>query len=156
MTMLKPQTPFGYTVFCDDIRREISDKITLVGVYTGDLQLQADTPATLTSLSMLINYFERPGESTEAVKICVFVPGDNPEKPRVNFDLPPDFREIDHQDKDTDDPINGVSLQITLVGFEVPEVGHIRVRAFRGQDEIRIGSLRILSKPASEEPRSFT
>jgi hypothetical protein len=41
---------YGHVVFCDDVRQEIGNKITLVGTYLGELTLFGTFPATLPQL----------------------------------------------------------------------------------------------------------
>lgn len=45
--IILPQRPSGYTIFCDDVREEITGKMTFVGVYSGSLVVKALTPLQL-------------------------------------------------------------------------------------------------------------
>lgn len=45
--------PYGTTVFCDDIRHEIGNKLTLVGCYTGVITFPNKAPSTLPTLGAL-------------------------------------------------------------------------------------------------------
>jgi len=87
MNYLPRVTPFGYTVFCDDIRNEIGGKTTLVGVYAGDLVLQSPLPASIPRLGVSLVYVERPGESDLPLSIRVYMPGFE-ESPMMDTRLP--------------------------------------------------------------------
>ena len=65
MNEIRRSTPFGYTIFCDDVRNEINGKVTLVGVYAGDVIVLGTLPVTLPKLGLSVNYHEKLGESEE-------------------------------------------------------------------------------------------
>jgi hypothetical protein len=44
---------YGHVVFCDDVRREIDGKLTLVGVYNGNLTVFGGFPAVLPRLCVV-------------------------------------------------------------------------------------------------------
>ncbi|MEJ5207462.1 hypothetical protein [Denitratimonas sp. CY0512] len=46
--------PYAYAIYCDDIRQEISGKVTLVGTYTGSLLVRS-FPVTLPKLCLALN-----------------------------------------------------------------------------------------------------
>lgn len=56
MSVLDPPDAYGYTVFCDDIRVEVGNKFTFVGVYPGQFVLYADAlPVAIPKLAMSVN-----------------------------------------------------------------------------------------------------
>src|SRR5215469_71646 len=88
MKVVPPSTPTGHTVFCDDIRYEVSGKITLVGVYAGEMGFVGEFPVTLPKLCLRIIYTEKPNESDEPVEVRVYLPGDPNEAPTYKLELP--------------------------------------------------------------------
>jgi hypothetical protein len=44
----------GFTIFCDDIRRELGGKITLVGIYRAEMLIQGKLPIVLPKLGIAI------------------------------------------------------------------------------------------------------
>ena len=76
MKSIAPTTPYGYTIFCDDVRLEASGKTSYMGIYRGKLILNAPLPALLPKFFLVIHYFERPDESTEPVNLHVYMPGE--------------------------------------------------------------------------------
>lgn len=144
--ILNPSTPSGYTLFCDDIRREFNGKLTLVGTYTGMMFIVGEAPVILPRLSLLVTYQEEPGESDAAVEVRVFSPGDDDEAPC--------FKQIIREagtrpDGGESRPLAGskqlqiVRSVIEIAPFVVQQEGHVRVRAYRGADEIRLGTMMI-------------
>jgi hypothetical protein len=47
------QAFYGHVVFCDDVRREIDGKLTLVGVYSSNLTVFGGFPAVLPKLCVV-------------------------------------------------------------------------------------------------------
>jgi hypothetical protein len=45
---------YGHVVFCDDVRQEIDGKLTLVGVYNGNLTVFGEFPAVLPKLCLVV------------------------------------------------------------------------------------------------------
>lgn len=149
MRTLKAKTPNGYTVFCDDIRREDSGKLNLVGVYMGNLIVQGALPTTLPKFAFLVIYRERPGESSDPVKIRIFYPGSDEDAPDVEMDLPVEqFRNVPRDpERISDDPFLTATLTFLVSPLELKQEGQIRVRAYRGNHKIKLGALSVKEKP---------
>ena len=152
MSVVTWPSPFGYTIFCDDIRREIGGKNTFVGVYNAELIVNSKPPIVLARLALAITYHERFGEETKPVEIRVYFPGDADDNPRVKAALPADFRSAVPANEDTPqtDAMVSMTFYLNLSPVELNAAGVIRVRAYRGDDEIRLGSLRVKFNPAQE------
>lgn len=154
MKSISTPTPFGETIFCDDIREESRNKISIMGVYSGVLIIDKPFPTELAKFSMLVTYHERPGESTSPVELVVTIPGDAPDKPFFKGTLP-----IDKLRQATPDPKiaqEDIYLSIrnvfNIANFSLKEEGYIRVRAYRDDLEIRMGSIFVTSKPPETPP----
>jgi hypothetical protein len=148
MKVIPIATPSGFSIFCDDVRTEVNGKHLYIGVYTGDMFIQPAFPAALPSFSVVIRYRERRGESKDDLKFVIFAPG-NAEPvftggvSRAELDVVPKT-----DDPDVDDPMMELGLIATFVNFVIPEAGRIKVRAIRGDEEIRLGTLQIRLNPA--------
>jgi hypothetical protein len=150
-------TPFGYTLFCDDIRQEIGGKVTLVGLYSSDLIVFSDLPVTLPKIALSVSYFEVRGESEESLELRVYLPGDSDDTPTLRSTIADELldklRKLDiPADVLAENPRVGLNLHIGFSPITLTQEGWIRVRMIRGQDEIRIGSLRIRSYPPTRNP----
>lgn len=143
MRIASPSTPTGHTLFCDDIRMEASGKAILVGLYSGHMFMFGEFPLVLPKLCFRISYSERPGESSDPIQIRIYFPGDSTETPTFSTEIKreqivasgpmPDF-------PDSDTLISTI-LQFELAPATIKQAGPIRVRAYRGDTEVRLGSL---------------
>ena len=145
LTSIKRQSPFGSVVFCDDIRQEVGNKLSLMGVYFGDLYFPTPFPNSLPKLCASISYMERPGESTEPVKIILLGPTSDEDGPLFENDLPMDeVRAIKMPtDPEADDPFCFAQINISIASLLIKKEGRITVWAVRGDMKLRLGSLLI-------------
>lgn len=151
-------SPFGYTVFCDDLRQEVLGKITLVGVYGAELIVYAFMPATLSKLAMSINYYERLGESDSPLELRIYLPGEDEQPAFSQLIAGEPLEKFRNHEVSADFPLEipwvGMTVNIGFSPLELKEEGYIRVRMIRGDDEIKIGSLRIKAKPPARSQPS--
>jgi hypothetical protein len=145
--------PYGTTIFCDDIRDEISGKKTYVGVYMGNMILSGGFPAVVPQFGLAVTYLEPIGREVKPVVLKVFVPGDNEEEQAValEIDLPLDRHDI-FKDR-VFDPLAeyfASILHFRISPFVIPKTGYVKVRAYEGDQEFRLGSLQIRS-PLDDE-----
>jgi hypothetical protein len=145
MTTITWPSPFGYVIFCDDVREEVGGKLTIVGAYGADMVIAAILPVTIAKFAMVVKYFERPGESTEPVRIEVYFPGDEEGKPATALDLP--VEEIRNMPPPkgykNEDLRIGTTFQVLFPPTVFQTEGFVRVQAIRGQDIVRLGRLRV-------------
>ena len=146
-----PATPHGSVIFCDDVREEVGGKFTLVGVYNGIMYYMVPFPTFMPKLAMRVSYVETPGESTEAVEIKVLAISSGheaqilfshllPAEARDNVTAPPKL------DEDSRVFLTAM-FNIIISPLLVPGPCKISVRAYRGDVELRLGSLRIMHHP---------
>jgi len=154
MKIVSKETPSGETIFCDDIRMEVGNKTSYIGIYSGSINLDKPPPTQLAKFALAIYYSERPGESTDPVRLAIFLPGDTNDAPTVNAELPveqmrsrpaPSMMEFD-------DPAITVMMHVVIAPLRINEEGLIKVRAYRGDLEIKLGAIHVLSKPPENEP----
>jgi hypothetical protein len=148
MTVVKPSSPSGYTIFCDDIRKEDNGKLLFIGTYLADMTVAGSLPVLLPSFCMMVRYWERPTDPEESVEIRVFSPGlDEP-----IFKMPLDLSKFrgtplpSTSDPDAD-PLHVALVPIRLSPFPIEAEGHIKVRAYRGDQEVRLGALPVRIAP---------
>ena len=167
MKSAAPSTPYGYTIFCDDVRAEAGSKASYMGIYRGKLITNAPLPVNLAKFATVVHYFERPGESTEPVALHVFLPGDSDDSPTLKTELPIDRARSQPPKPATPDadPLIGVVMIVEFTPLKLETEGLIRVRAYRGDLEIRLSTLSVVgppedagptekAKPAAKKPRS--
>lgn len=145
MTEITWPTPFGYVIFCDDVRNEVDGKTTIVGAYGADIVFGIPLPVTLGKFAMVVKYFELPKESSDPIKIEVYFPGDAEDAPSVAANLPAEeMRNMPlPKGADNEDARIGASFNMVFPPFTILKEGYIRVRAVRGDDVIKLGRLRV-------------
>lgn len=145
--------PYGTTVFCDDVRDEVSGKKTYVGVYFNEMLLFNPLPALIPQFALAITYLEPLSEPVEQVNLKVFVPGEETES-EVAADVLLPVDRVDTLNEKNKDPLAEYRAHIfhfKITPFLIQQEGYVKVRAYIGDREIRLGSLRI--RVASEEER---
>ena len=147
MTVFVPASPYGFTIFCDDLRQESSGKLIFIGVYTNELIIFGAAPTLLPTFAAFINYVERPGESTDPVKLRMFIPG--MAEPFADIDL--DVVAMRNTPKpphiEGDDSFIRMFVPLKFSPLPIHEEGLIKVRAYRGDDEIRLGTIMVRFQP---------
>jgi hypothetical protein len=155
MTVISPGTPGGYTIFCEDVRKEDNGKSIYIGVYTGAMHLSGEFPAAIPSLKIVTTYMERPGESEDAVIVRVFLPGTRDSGSAVEMEFVPSGkrsevdvnRPLDRPDDEKGDPVRKFRRVINISPAVFTQPGEVRVRAYRGSDIIKLGALQVQRKP---------
>ena len=126
-------------IYCDDVRQEVGNKQSLMGVYPGDLYLEA-LPAVLPKLCIVATLVIPAAECFESLRIkamqgehCLFASGDIP--PPDDEVSPGALSADDGLDKDAmdnredEDPMLRLSLVLVLSPFQVDEETLLRVVA---------------------------
>jgi hypothetical protein len=153
VTIISVPSPYGFTTFFDDLRQEINGKFIYSGVYTNGMLVQT-LPYVIPTFVALVTYRERPGENYLPVTIKMFVPGID--DPVITMPLPMEqLRKApfdDSIDYEGLDKIISAQMPLMISPLVITAEGVIRVRAYRGDDEIRIGALRIL---LAQPPRAI-
>ena len=144
MSVIQRSSPGGYAMFCDEVRREDNGKFIHLGVYLEEMVITAPAfPVRLPRLSVVVNYYERVGESNDPVRFVVFLPGE--EAPAGEFELTKPEGPIPQPPADSAEDLGPPLFHMTIViDIRDPvfkQEGRIRVRALRGDDEIRLGTL---------------
>lgn len=151
MKDVNPQTPFGHTVFCDEIRQEINGKLFYIGVYSGEMRVFGTLPMAVNQLHLAVTYYDSPGAQNEPLELRVYFPGvDDDDAPSHVLPIAPPS-EISTPPADL--PANGLMvmhLRVTLSPLPIAKYGQVRVRMKKGDDLIRLGVLRVSEWPAEE------
>jgi hypothetical protein len=154
VTLLKPQSPWGYALVCDDIRQENTGKYIYTGVYTNDIIIYAPIPVSLPKLGFVISYYENREESKDDIIIFVCAPGASREAPTAKLEI---TREKFNAATEAialidEDSLVGINTNLQLSPVEIREPGMIHIWAERGDLEINLRKLRVISQPMSLQP----
>lgn len=144
---------WGVSVFCDDLRQEIGNKVSLMGLYQTDIIFQADFPLTIPKFVIFIRYVEQKGAFSEDIIFKVHFPGDDPAQPRINhISKRPDLGTapiLSAMDPDME-PIVSIQVPLIFAPLTIQSEGFIKVRAHCGDVITRLGVLRV-RKAAEKE-----
>lgn len=138
-------TPFAHVIYCDDIRQELGGKQTLVGVYSGTLQVQS-FPVILPKLCLALQLLLPAEGLPKDLKIevlqgdAVIAEGEFPMD-----DLQAAVAALEAEkgvaSPEGDRPMLGVQFIFSPIRLEGP--GTIRPRVRMGEQEIVANGLRI-------------
>lgn len=143
---------FGATIFCDDIRIEASGQVTFVGAYAGDrMFIHAAFPVTLPKLAFGISYRQKRDKVVLPIKFFIFLPGDAEDSPSfvTSHSEEDSKRAMEHARKlaeqiGTDAQYVSVHTNFIAAGVPIQKPGLIKVRAVRGDELIRLGTLEVV------------
>jgi hypothetical protein len=134
---------YGYCIFCDDIRTELGEKLSFMGVYNGVLLLP-EFPYTLPKLCAQINLVTPTNLPYRSIVLECFAPGEDQPLLRENLDTV----QLDEQEQmsvvageQTPDVVVGASLVFSPLRIRRP--GFLSIRAVIDDEPVEISSLRI-------------
>jgi len=151
--IVNPHLPNGHVIFCDDVRYELNNKVTLVGIYGTEMLLFGDAPLTLTGLRAVVDFKIDPESAPLHGVIKIIKSGSEEVLCQQDFAFPEAQDELanfpihpeEFQQADT-----GLNVHFLIGNVLIDEPCRLKVRAFVGTDEIRLGSLNIRFAPSSE------
>lgn len=147
--IVRPSTPGGWVLFCDDIREEVRGLKTYVGCYASDIVISDPLPVMIPKLGFSIRYIESVQESDEEVRLVITIPAEEADKDQKIFEaviIPAGPRDANRSPSAEDSDLRLTCLVDFIAAplfFVKP--GYVKVRAYRGDLEIRLGSLKIVS-----------
>jgi hypothetical protein len=76
-------------LFADDLRYEIDDKESLIGVQRGTLFIAASPPAPLPVLIVYVTYYQSVSEEELPIKVLIYLPGvpEDPKQPSRSLEV---------------------------------------------------------------------
>ncbi len=143
MNVIQPQLPSGYTIFCDDIRFEVSGKISLIGIYSAVMFVK-EFPTILPQLWASIYFVQSPNETRPlSLRLLLEVKGEDRILQEAKIEHPSSIPPGETEGFQ----MSQMNLQLQMQHFQISEEGRLKVRAYRDNDEIRLGALDIKQAP---------
>jgi hypothetical protein len=147
----------GRAIFCEDIRREATGQLTIVGCLPETIHVD-QFPTTLNKLCVLVD-IQLSGDSEDLpVTFKGFLPGSTAETPYTEtlFDFAnamkgspmPEPVQIGPYPAY---PVKRVQQVLTSVGLQINEPGPIQLRAFRNGVVYAIGALMVAAVPEADQ-----
>jgi hypothetical protein len=143
---------YGITIFCDDIREELNNKKTLVGAYADDLLVTSGFPIVLPVLGLLVTLLEPIGSTDGPLNLKVYVPGERDDEVVIDLDLPENRASLgDSLLPDPSAEYLSSIISLRLSPLLIRKEGRIKVRAYKRDHEIRLGTLLVTSRVAEQD-----
>jgi hypothetical protein len=142
---------YGISTFCDDIRFEQQNKISLIGCYGAEIIIYHAPPVALPKLGIAIS-IRMPLDVATDRTLMIFRPHET--EPFYTFKLPEDPSPPSAPNlEDEPDLVLGKGMLLPLlfspIGFE--RSGNLRVRLKVGEELYKIGAIRITFQPPANE-----
>lgn len=133
----------GYTIFCEDIRHEVSGQVTYVGVYTGAVTVP-QFPFTLPKLAMAVHYRQPLDAPRENVRVFVYF-GEDETEPVVEA-----FLNISEAPPLPAAPPLGdakliAATNVVFSPFVVEQMTVLKVRAMVGSHRVKLGTVMVIA-----------
>lgn len=152
MEFEKTATPYGFCVFCEDVRQEVNGKQTFVGVIVGyEITILGTLPTRIGKFSIHTTYRQRVTDGLDPVTLEIHMPGDDDDKPTARAELliEETVAKLPTPPPDSDDHIFGMGMGFEFNPLEIRQEGRINVSAVKAGKRYKLGSLRVLSRPPS-------
>jgi hypothetical protein len=79
---------YGTTIFCEDIRDEVDNKKTYVGVFGTVLLIKGSLPAIIPQLALAVTLLEPIQTATGPLNIKIYLPGTAGDEVAMDIELP--------------------------------------------------------------------
>lgn len=152
---------FGTATFCDDIRAEMLNKISLMGIYGYEMLLYGKFPVTLPKLGIFASLRFHKSKKIDGVDFLVYFPGDKEDAPTFSqhIDVKLEHSLFPQPDpKEYPDPSDqfGLNHPFLFSPAVIKQPGYIRVRAIAGGERIKVGALKVreASEAEAQQTRS--
>ena len=148
----------GRSIFCEDIRKEASGQVTLVGCLPDAIHVDK-FPATINKLCVFVE-LQLAGDSEDLpITLKGFLPGSSVDTPYIEtvFDFPEEMKlaatKADPVLVGTypAHPVKRIHQFITTVNLQIDQAGPIQLRAFRNGVIYAIGALTVIESPIPED-----
>ena len=146
-----PDPRVGFCIFCDNIRQEVGNKISLMGLYGAEITFAAPAPGILPTFAMMAHLICDPDDVPTVLRLrVVHVDGTelvNNEQPVTINLVRPDSKKV------------VIHAAVQLTNFLVPREGDIEVYLETDGQSLRAGRLAVKfptpdtpTSPSSEPP----
>lgn len=137
---------YGYCIFCDDVRTEIGEKLSFIGVYSGVLMLP-EFPISLPKFCVHVNLITLATDPYRSIILRCIAPGDRQPllEERLDAAQLSEQRDVTEDAEASDIPINvvvGASLVFSPLRLRQP--GLLTVSAIIDDKPAEIASLRVV------------
>jgi hypothetical protein len=133
----------GHAIFCDDIRQEVGNKSTYIGIYKSALIVEGPLPAILPKLGVVLFWSQTLDEELLPVELEVIVPGYSEPVQRHIFD--PRQVAVTSSSLTPEERVLYMEFPVLFSPIELKQAGDIRVVAIRAGKRVHIRRLDVRS-----------
>src|SRR4051794_1378332 len=127
-------------ILCDDVRHEVGNKISLMGIYTSDIIFSTPPPVTFRTLGLvtwlIFDIDDRPAHLT----VRVLVPPERTEALRIEADVERELSPKYERDEYSRGTLRIVGM---IDGLQFTEAGFLEVMIDTERETFRAGRIRI-------------
>jgi hypothetical protein len=144
---------YGNTLFCEDIRQEVMNKLSLIGVLGHEIIFLAPFPQTLPKLGFHMDVRFPVEKPVNDVRLLIYFPGDAEDAPTINQVLPWKSGEPSTEPLPFPDAARSFAFiqHFVLSSVLIKQEGYIRVRIVHDEKRIRIGALKVSQAPPESQ-----
>lgn len=137
----------AYCIFSDDIRQEIGNKTSLIGIYANDIVLSGELPLTVPRLCMSLTVRTAKDCPMENLSVRATFAGEN----LVQFEIPKDElvegQKLALESSDDEGWWLTVNMALIASPLNISSEGIVEVVAIADGDELLAGRLRVQVRP---------
>jgi hypothetical protein len=140
----------GHTLFCDDIRWEIGNKPSLMGIYTSGIVSATPFPVTLPKLCFWIRYDEPMDAEWKSLRIHIYLPGQEDEALQFDYALTEARASVSqsHLQIPSDaDLRRHVFIPFLVAPLVLAQEGWIKVRGHYEKEIVKMGAIAVTLAP---------
>lgn len=153
--LILPTTPSGTTIFCDDVRHEITGKFSLIGVYQDGMTIVGEVPVLIPQLCLVTKVRLDQKSLPFSFLLKMIFEDERLEEETIqemSLSIPAVDENLIHNPDTVFSDKEGIQYaqfqtEARLLNFPISKSGRIKVRMFEGDNEIALGSIRILLAP---------
>lgn len=138
-------------IYCDDIRNEVGNKLSYMGIYTGELTIP-NAPLLLPKLCIAVKVVTDVNDPFESVTVRLVKIKDHEEGELISTGLIPLPSLADMPGRDDDTTRLSLEMHFMLSPFQIDEEAKLRVEATTEREELRGSALRIRIVPPPASP----
>lgn len=138
-------------IYCDDIRNEVGNKFSYMGIYTRELNIPS-VPLLLPKLCIVVKVVSDINDPIESVVVRVVMLKGNKEIELITTDSLTMPTSTELHGRDSDSTCVLTQMQFVLSPFQIDEESTLRVKATTEREEL-LGvalRLRVASPPTSQ------
>lgn len=139
----------SFCTFCDDVRYELGNKVSLMGIYAATMVLQAAPPIVIPKLCLAIWVIFDPKDIPSFVNVRLLTPPNKLEAISINTKIEKEF--ITSIQKEDTISVS-IHFQVPIWNLNLQEAGFLEVMVDTGEGEERVGRLDVSFSAANIPP----